>query len=850
MNVRVASLMKSARTKNTIYQRSSTTLSEKPLGNTPDPAYSFENLLNRYGLYIFLFLLILAALLVFKDFLLLKKLYLYKDIGSDSLNINYPGMFHIAKYFRTIGIPMWSFNQGMGQNIFPQCITDPFSLILMLIGGNKLAYGIAYMELCKIICAGLFFYFFLNKRGLTKYAAILGGFLYSFSGFAVLGSCWNIFSTEAVYFAVLLYSFEKLYQDKKWILFPVSISLIAINQPFDLFLFGLFMAVYALFRLSEDDNFNLKPAADIFLTMIGLGALGVAISSFFTIADVIQMLESPRVGGHASYFGRLISKPILGFEGEEYGPRYFLTAVMRFFSSDMLGTGSNFKGWYNYLDAPLFYCGLINLLLLPQVFQFLDLRKKIFYSLFLAVFIIPVIFPFFRYCFWGFTGDYYRLFSLFVVFVLMLTSLRALSCIDKNGKINIFLLITSLTVLLIVLYFPYKSIDNTTVVNRKLQEVVAVFLIVYSMFVYLLKFRKTRPFVQPLLLAAVLVELIYFSGITVNDRPVITGVENRQKVGYNDYTVEAVNYLKARDKSFFRVYKNYGSGLAIHRSINDAKVQDFYGTSSYSSFNQPSYIRFLEEMNIIDGGVEAQTRWATGVGGVLLLHAMANVKYSLVKKNASGFLGFGYDSIYCAGDVTILQNKYFLPLGYTYDNFIRLKDFRKLVPEDKWIIINKACVIGDSNCTAKGIPEFRVPNIRENYSLNEFAVDIAALKRDTLTVTRQNQNNVSGIISIDRTKILFFSIPFDNGWSAIVDGRKVKPIVANIGFTGLLLEKGVHHVDLTFRPRYFDCGAIVSAVAIAAFFLLTLRANLRRRKQVNPTASAFLGACSGVSERL
>jgi uncharacterized membrane protein YfhO len=825
--------MKSKRTRSPVYQHPPTALSEKPPEDAANPANSFENLLNRYGLYIFLFLLILAALLVFKDFLLLNKLYLYKDIGSDSININYPGMFHVAEYLRTIGIPMWSFNQGMGQNIFPGSISDPFSLILMLIGGNRLAYGIAYMELCKIICAGLLFFLFLNKRGLTIYAAILGGFLYSFSGFVVLGSCWNIFSTEAIYFALLLYSFEKLYQDKKWVLFPVSVSLIAINQPFDLFLFGLFMAIYVLFRLSEDDNFNLKPAADIFLKIIGLGALGVAISSFFTIADIIQMLQSPRVGGDASYFGRLISKPILGFEGEEYGPRYFLTVVMRFFSSDMLGTGSNFKGWYNYLEAPLFYCGLINLLLLPQVFQFLDLRKKISYLLLLAVFVIPVIFPFFRYCFWGFTGDYYRLFSLFVVFVLLLTSLRALSCIDKNGKINLFLLITSLAVLLIVLYFPYKSIDNTAVVNRKLQVVAAVFLIIYTFLICLLKFRKTRPFVQPLLLAAVLVELVYFSGITVNDRPVVTGVENRQKVGYNDYTIDAVNYLNTRDKSFFRVNKNYGSGLAIHRSINDAKVQNFNGTPSYNSFNQPSYIRFLEEMNIIDGSVEAQTRWAPGVSGALLLHAMASVKYSLVKKNASGFLAFGYDSIYCAGDVKILQNRYFLPLGYTYDKFVRLIDFRKLVPEDRWIIINKACVIDDSNCTAKGIPEFRVPNIRENYSLNEFAIDIAALKRDTLTITRQTQNNVSGIISINNTKMLFFSIPFDNGWSAIVDGRKVKPILANIGFTGLLLEKGEHHVDLTFRPRYFECGAIVSAVAITAFFLLTFRANLRRRKQVN-----------------
>jgi len=95
-----------------------------------------------------------------------------------------------------------------------------------------------------------------------------------------------------------------------------------------------------------------------------------------------------------------------------------------------------------------------------------------------------------------------------------------------------------------------------------------------------------------LLIVLCVIEVTYLSGITVNKRDVVTQSILKEKVGYNDYTVEAVNYLKQTDKSFYRLNKDYSSGLAIHSSINDAKVQGYYGTPSYFSFNQKIILNF------------------------------------------------------------------------------------------------------------------------------------------------------------------------------------------------------------------------------------------------------------------
>src|SRR5471032_2592018 len=53
-------------------------------------------------------------------------------------------------------------------------------------------------------------------------------------------------------------------------------------------------------------------------------------------------------------------------------------------------------------------------------------------------------------------------------------------------------------------------------------------------------------------------------------------VVTRQTVGYNDGTLPALAYIKARDAGFYRVEKTYNSV-----SYCDALAQDYMGVKSY-----------------------------------------------------------------------------------------------------------------------------------------------------------------------------------------------------------------------------------------------------------------------------
>ena len=87
--------------------------------------------------------------------------------------------------------------------------------------------------------------------------------------------------------------------------------------------------------------------------MIALGFVGLLMNLTNVYSIFHKMFFSPRVVGNASY-----NQILSGGEDVINQANLGATTLLRFFSSDILGSGSNFQGWFNYFEAPLFYIGL------------------------------------------------------------------------------------------------------------------------------------------------------------------------------------------------------------------------------------------------------------------------------------------------------------------------------------------------------------------------------------------------------------------------------------------------------------------------------------------------------------
>ena len=359
---------------------------------------------------------------------------------------------------------------------------------------------------------------------------------------------------------------------------------------------------------------------------------------------------------------------------------------------------------------------------------------------------------------------------------------------------------------------------------------------IYTAIIAFMNFSSDKNAARVLLLILVFIEVGYLNSKTLQQRVVMTSAEGMQKIGYNDYSVEASAYLKTIDKGFFRVNKDYASGPAIHTSSNDAKMQDYFGTLSYTSFNQKYYIRFLEETECIKKGEEFQTRWAPGFETRPFLQSFGSVKYNFVKNKNSPFLQYGFDSLTQIGDVKILRNRYALPLGFTYDRCMPLKEYQKLSQIQKQLVLFKTFIAEEpvSPQFAK-FSTFGIADTSKNYSWGELAADVNARKADSVQLTGFSNKKINASVTLKSAKLVFFTIPYDKGWHGMIDGRPAEPILCNVGFIGLYLEQGKHDIELFYKPPWYAFSLAASLIGLLIYLALAgvQLASNRKRMKIN-----------------
>jgi len=423
-----------------------------------------------------------------------------------------------------------------------------------------------------------------------------------------------------------------------------------------------------------------------------------------------------------------------------------------------------------------------------------------------------------------------------MVCLLLFFSMRALNFLYESGKVNIIALVATSVLLLIIVN---TVVAEGQTVSKSVKSMANIFLILYTGFIFMSRVSNLRVLAFSLIGILALIEVVYFSSNSLSKRDALTKQElNEEGVGMKDGTVEAVKYLKEKDPNFYRIEKNYTSGVAIHQSTNDAKIQGYYGTRSYHSFNQLNYVKFLESVKLLRINDETSSRWLYGVIGSPLVQRLCNVKYFLAKGvDAAAMRGGNQDSVAMFRDVKVFVLKDNLPLGVTFDQYIPEADYNKLDSLDRQITVLQAVNVGkDFEQKLKGLSKITSPTVpAEGVTLVALKSWVDKLKQDTLQITSFTDNLIKGKVQVDNPKILFFAIPFDKGWSVKVDGKEAPIEKVDAGLMGVLLEKGNHEVELQFAPPTVKEGSYVSIASILLWGVAVAFFSFRKKKGKDET---------------
>lgn len=793
--------------------------------------FTFIDTIEKKALWLTLAVVAIMALVVFRDFISYKNVFLFTDIGSDTVKQYFPYTYLQIDYFHKHGMPGWSFQIGMGDSTMTFALYDFFNILFYFFDADKLVYLLFIKEFVKLLFIGYIFYKYLELINVSKTVALTGTILICFCSYTITGLCWIIFSYEVFCLVYFLFAIEKAIQRSYYYHISLAVFFICVSQPLYLWVFGLFLLPYTILRfIWLKQTFFSKQTGKFYLLFFLFGLAGLLLSAPFLFENISALISSHR-GSTPGYFTENINAPIKHDTLFYVNPSLYLaSAFLRTLSIDILGNPLTYRGFMNYPEAPMYYCGLVCLLLIPQLFYFLKGKIKFVFAVFLAIWLLPNIFPYLRFLIWLLKGDYFRAYSLLVTITLIIYSVLSLDYIIRYKKISINILTGTLIGILFLTALSLYPFDKN-IIDIHILIGVIILLLFYALCLILFHKRENKKIYLWLIITGTVLELLYMSDTVANKRQAVSMIDFKDKLGYNDYTIDAVTYLKKKDSAFYRIDKDYFSSFSPYGGENDPMAQGFYSTSCYSSFNNANWANYLIETETI-GNEEWQTRLIDGLCRKQrpVLESLNSVKYCLTKDYFyPAYKRVFFDSIAKIGDVFILKNKNYLPFGYLYSTISKKETFLKLNTSQKDLFLIKSCYLNESDFSRfMNVKPFE---LQDTIPLSEYTPEgikphINNLKKDTLSLVLFSETKIKGDINASANGLLYLALPVSKGWQAIIDGEKQDFIKINGGMSGLYLNKGQHTIELKYELPYFKKGLIVSCVGLILFVFLNV---LQRR---------------------
>ena len=117
----------------------------------------------------------------------------------------------------------------------------------------------------------------------------------------------------------------------------------------------------------------------------------------------------------------------------------------------------------------------------------------------------------------------------------------------------------------------------------------------------------------------------------------------------------------------------------------------------------------------------------------------------------------------------------------------------------------------------------------EIYGISESFIKEQTKERreESMTEVKQSTNRISGKISVSEDKILQLAVPYSEGWHIYIDGKEAKTFTSSVAYTGVLIEKGEHTVEMHYISPWIIPGTVLS---VAAWIWMALSFAVKKRR--------------------
>lgn len=721
---------------------------------------------------------------------------------------------------------------------------SPFFWMTIPFPNDFVPYLIGPLLILKFACAAASAYLWLQRYVSFKGYALIGGLLYAFSGFSIYNVFFFHFHEPMIVFPLLLAALDSFLYDKRRGIFAVAVCAACVINYYFFVGQAIFIAIYYLTLIfTKTCKFRLKE----FLLLAAEVIIGFCGAMFILLPSVLGLLGNPRLDSYPNGWDALVY---------DKAQRYWLILAAFFFPSDIPALPT-FTPESNCKWASV--AGWLPMFGMTGAIAFLQLRKRdwlkkiiVILMLFAAVPVLNSVFQMFN------SSIFYTRWFYMPVLLLTLATLRALedSKADWNRAIIWSVGLTAGMTALIG-FMPNlteeddgsKSFALGVQADRARFWIYALialggllaFILIYKKFMH----NRTEFFVASGLGVLVLALISSFFVIgTGTLESSTTGVikksilNQRQNIEVDDLEKVRSDFYKAADNTamFWKVpsincfqssvspsIMQFYDKLGIKRDVASRPDFTVYGlrpllsVKYYFDYNKDNGDRSDDKSFVDEDGKTKMPCWS-------------------YLKTSNGF--------------DIYENDCYIPMGFCFNEYITEEEFDRVKSSHRAEAMLCALVLTreqmekysditgytDSKYAALyGDRPENFESIADKFTFGETQYKNTC-KKLAENSCRSFEYTKDGFLAeydnFGSEKLMFFSVPYSDGFKATVNGEEVEVEKVDFGFMAVKIP-GYRDckIEFTYTTPGLKTGVIVSLMALAAYAVYITAVFFYRRKR-------------------
>ena len=216
---------------------------------------------------------------------------------------------------------------------------------------------------------------------------------------------------------------------------------------------------------------------------------------------------------------------------------------------------------------------------------------------------------------------------------------------------------------------------------------------------------------------------------------------------------------------------------------------------------------------------------------------MLSVKYLLTREGGESFQDEsgndrmeGYKFIKTENGFNVYENENYIPYGFTYDYYTTKETADEVSDYLRPNLMVRALLLDDEQI--KKYSNILSDVESESYILcsEQLAEDSAKRKATAAEKFEFTNSGFNAEITLSRNNLVFFSVPYEDGWTAYVNGSPVEIEKVNVGFMAVPCKEGKNHITFKYTTPGLYLGILISVTSAVLFCIYLFGVKLYRRR--------------------